>query len=186
MSIYQTMFCFVCTHLATGEKAGVLHNRNADVQEIHRRTHFTGPDDDIAMPRDIYDHEINFWLGDLNYRIDIAYERAHELIAMMDWHQLAEKNQVMPAPPPAIPALSPPASRQAATAATRYPRPNARCHQHHGREAEKRGIRERRGSERERKEGKRKKEKKTNMWNPSAPRQQKSVKKPALAQNSIG
>uniref|UniRef100_J3LTR0 Inositol polyphosphate-related phosphatase domain-containing protein n=1 Tax=Oryza brachyantha TaxID=4533 RepID=J3LTR0_ORYBR len=34
-----------------------------------------------------------FWLGDLNYRIDIAYERAHELVMTMDWHQLAEKNQ---------------------------------------------------------------------------------------------
>uniref|UniRef100_J3KX23 Inositol polyphosphate-related phosphatase domain-containing protein n=2 Tax=Oryza brachyantha TaxID=4533 RepID=J3KX23_ORYBR len=94
MSIYQTMFCFVCTHLAAGEKAGDLHKRNADVQEIHRRTHFTAPGDDIAMPRDIYDHERIFWLGDLNYRIDVAYERAHELIAAMDWHQLAEKDQL--------------------------------------------------------------------------------------------
>uniref|UniRef100_A0A0E0JEY5 Inositol polyphosphate-related phosphatase domain-containing protein n=1 Tax=Oryza punctata TaxID=4537 RepID=A0A0E0JEY5_ORYPU len=94
MSVYQTMFCFVCTHLAAGEKAGDLHKRNADVQEIHRRTHFAGVGDVGAMPRDIYDHERIFWLGDLNYRIDVAYERAHELISTMDWTQLAEKDQL--------------------------------------------------------------------------------------------
>ncbi|KAF0916064.1 hypothetical protein E2562_000690 [Oryza meyeriana var. granulata] len=93
MSIYQTMFCFVCTHLAAGEKPGDLHKRNSDVQEIHRRTHFAGPGD-IGMPRDIYDHERIFWLGDLNYRIDVAYERAHELVSTMDWPQLAEKDQL--------------------------------------------------------------------------------------------
>lgn len=40
MSIYQTFFCFVCTHLTSGEKEGDELRRNADVQEIHRRTHF--------------------------------------------------------------------------------------------------------------------------------------------------
>lgn len=33
-------------------------------------------------------------MGDLNYRIDVTYERAHELISTMDWTQLAEKDQV--------------------------------------------------------------------------------------------
>uniref|UniRef100_A0A0E0BYA7 Inositol polyphosphate-related phosphatase domain-containing protein n=1 Tax=Oryza meridionalis TaxID=40149 RepID=A0A0E0BYA7_9ORYZ len=97
MSVYQTMFCFVCTHLAAGEKPGDLHKRNSDVQEIHRRTHFAGVGDGGGgggMPRDIYDHEKIFWLGDLNYRIDVAYERAHELISTMDWTQLAEKDQL--------------------------------------------------------------------------------------------
>ncbi|KAL5227253.1 hypothetical protein ABZP36_015518 [Zizania latifolia] len=93
MSIYQTMFCFVCSHLAAGEKSGDLHKRNADVQEINRRTHFTGPGD-TGMPKDIYDHERIFWLGDLNYRIDVAYDTAHELISTMNWAQLAEKDQL--------------------------------------------------------------------------------------------
>ena len=35
-----------------------------------------------------------FWLGDLNYRIDVPYDRTHGLIAAMDWPQLAEKDQV--------------------------------------------------------------------------------------------
>ena len=36
-----------------------------------------------------------FWLGDLNYRIDVPYDRAHGLVAAMDWSQLAEKDQVI-------------------------------------------------------------------------------------------
>jgi hypothetical protein len=36
-----------------------------------------------------------FWLGDLNYRIDVPYDRAHCLVAAMDWSQLAEKDQVL-------------------------------------------------------------------------------------------
>ncbi|XP_062182540.1 type IV inositol polyphosphate 5-phosphatase 3-like [Phragmites australis] len=93
MSIYQTMFCFVCTHLAAGEKPGDVQKRNADVQEIHRRTRFAAPGD-LQLPRDIYDHERIFWLGDLNYRLDVSYEKAHELISAMDWSQLAEKDQL--------------------------------------------------------------------------------------------
>ncbi|KAL6627305.1 hypothetical protein ACP70R_031031 [Stipagrostis hirtigluma subsp. patula] len=93
MSIYQTMFCFVCAHLASGEKPGDVHKRNADVQEIHRRTRFPAPGD-LQLPRDIYDHERIFWLGDLNYRIDASYERAHELISTNDWAQLAEMDQL--------------------------------------------------------------------------------------------
>jgi hypothetical protein len=56
MSIYQTMFCFVCCHLAAGEKPGDVHKRNADVLEIHRRTHFPAPGDQQQL-RDIHDHE---------------------------------------------------------------------------------------------------------------------------------
>jgi hypothetical protein len=56
MSIYQTMFCFVCCHLAAGEKPGDVHKRNADVQEIHRRTRFPAPGDQQLL-RDIHDHE---------------------------------------------------------------------------------------------------------------------------------
>ncbi|XP_062194811.1 type IV inositol polyphosphate 5-phosphatase 3-like [Phragmites australis] len=93
MSIYQTMFCFVCTHLTAGERPGDVQKRNADVQEIHRRTRFAAPGD-LQLPRDIYDHERIFWLGDLNYRLNVSYERAHELISTCDWSQLAETDQL--------------------------------------------------------------------------------------------
>jgi hypothetical protein len=56
MSVYQTMFCFVCSHMSAGERPSDLLKRNADVQEIHRRTRFAGPGG-LELPRDIYDHE---------------------------------------------------------------------------------------------------------------------------------
>ncbi|KAM0876534.1 hypothetical protein ACQ4PT_036113 [Festuca glaucescens] len=93
MSVYQTMFCFVCSHLSAGERPGDLVKRNADVQEIHRRMRFAGPGG-LELPRDIYDHERIFWLGDLNYRIDVPYGRAHGLVAAKYWPQLTEKDQL--------------------------------------------------------------------------------------------
>ncbi|WVZ72583.1 hypothetical protein U9M48_021016 [Paspalum notatum var. saurae] len=93
MSIYQTMFCFVCTHLAAGEKPGDVHKRNADVQEIHRRTRFAAPGDQPLL-RGIHEHDRIFWLGDLNYRLDVSYERAHELISTGSWSKLAEMDQL--------------------------------------------------------------------------------------------
>ncbi|VAH73665.1 unnamed protein product [Triticum turgidum subsp. durum] len=53
VSATASMFCFVCTHLSAGERPGNLLKRNADVQEIHRRTRFGG----LELSRDIYEHE---------------------------------------------------------------------------------------------------------------------------------
>lgn len=56
MSIYQTLFCFVCTHLTSGQKEADEIKRNADVREIHQRTHFYSLSD-IGLPKSIFDHE---------------------------------------------------------------------------------------------------------------------------------
>ncbi|KAJ3694136.1 hypothetical protein LUZ60_009616 [Juncus effusus] len=94
MSIYQTLFCFVCTHLSSGEKGTDVVHRNSDVQEIHRRTLFSSVSG-VDLPKNIHDHERIFWLGDLNYRIDLSYEKTHELIAAKDWSRLSEKDQLI-------------------------------------------------------------------------------------------
>ncbi|XP_010438073.1 PREDICTED: type I inositol polyphosphate 5-phosphatase 1-like isoform X2 [Camelina sativa] len=95
MSVYQTPFCFVCTHLASGEKDGDHRKRNADVSDIHRRTQFHPHSlSATRLPRSIRDHERIIWLGDLNYRINLSYEKTHELIARKDWKKLAEKDQL--------------------------------------------------------------------------------------------
>ncbi|XP_077253164.1 type IV inositol polyphosphate 5-phosphatase 3-like isoform X2 [Tasmannia lanceolata] len=86
MSIYQTQFCFICTHLTSGEKDGDALRRNADVQEIHRRTHFN--------TKNIHDHEI-IWFGDLNYRINLSYEKTRELISNKEWSKLLERDQLI-------------------------------------------------------------------------------------------
>ncbi|KAL6879657.1 hypothetical protein ACP4OV_012316 [Aristida adscensionis] len=49
---------------------------------------------DLHLLRDISDHERILWLGDLNYHIDLSYERAHELITTSDWSQLADMDQL--------------------------------------------------------------------------------------------
>ncbi|KAL6609583.1 hypothetical protein ACP70R_039552 [Stipagrostis hirtigluma subsp. patula] len=93
MCIHQTHFCFVCCHLAAGEKVGDELKRNAHVEEIHRRTVFN-PVPIVGVPQRIHDHERIIWLGDLNYRINLSYERAHELISKKDWDALFEKDQL--------------------------------------------------------------------------------------------
>lgn len=63
MSIHQTLFCFICSHLTSGEKEGDELKRNADVHEILRRTHFQSLSY-IGLPKRILDHE---WVHDLIY-----------------------------------------------------------------------------------------------------------------------
>lgn len=93
MSIYQTLFCFICTHLTAGEKEGDESKRNADVLEIHRRTQFHSFAD-IGLPKSILDHERIIWLGDLNYRINLSYDETRKLISQKDWAKLVVKDQL--------------------------------------------------------------------------------------------
>lgn len=34
------------------------------------------------------------WLGDLNYRLNVPYEKAWELLSRSEWSKLVEKDQV--------------------------------------------------------------------------------------------
>lgn len=93
MSVYQTPYCFVCCHLTSGEKDGHLTKRNADVEDIIRRTVFN-PVHRVGMPEGIHDHERIIWFGDLNYRVNLSYERTHELISKHNWDRLLDKDQL--------------------------------------------------------------------------------------------
>ncbi|XP_022856276.1 type I inositol polyphosphate 5-phosphatase 1-like [Olea europaea var. sylvestris] len=94
MSIYQTLFCFICSHLTSGEKDADAAKRIADVQEIHRRTRFNSLSS-IGLPKNICDHERIIWLGDLNYRLNLSYEKTRELISKKDWAKLVEHDQLI-------------------------------------------------------------------------------------------
>uniref|UniRef100_A0A7N0TNN0 Inositol polyphosphate-related phosphatase domain-containing protein n=2 Tax=Kalanchoe fedtschenkoi TaxID=63787 RepID=A0A7N0TNN0_KALFE len=94
MSIYQTLFCFICSHLTSGEREVDQLKRNSDVQEIHRRTQFHSITK-MGLPRKILDHEKIIWLGDLNYRLNVPYEKAQELISRCDWSKLLDKDQLL-------------------------------------------------------------------------------------------
>ncbi|XP_020255406.1 type I inositol polyphosphate 5-phosphatase 10 isoform X2 [Asparagus officinalis] len=96
MSLHQTSFCFVCSHLASGEKEGDELRRNADVIEILKNTQFPK----ICKtpwrrnPEKILDHDRIIWLGDLNYRISLSYSETRNLLEDNNWDALFEKDQL--------------------------------------------------------------------------------------------
>jgi phosphatidylinositol-bisphosphatase len=59
MSLHQTSFCFVCTHLASGHKEGDELRRNMDIADILRRTTFPQviKDTGSELPKTIMAHE---------------------------------------------------------------------------------------------------------------------------------
>ncbi|KAL6225219.1 hypothetical protein ACLB2K_004070 [Fragaria x ananassa] len=96
ITLHQTSFCFVCSHLASGEKEGDELKRNADVVEILKATQFPkickNPN---RLPCEkIADHDRVIWLGDLNYRVALSYEETRVLLEDNDWDALLEKDQL--------------------------------------------------------------------------------------------
>ncbi|KAL4645398.1 hypothetical protein ACB092_02G232800 [Castanea dentata] len=96
MSLHQTSFCFVCSHLASGEKEGDELKRNADVSEILKCTQFPKicKNPNSRAPERINDHDRVIWLGDLNYRVALTYEETRVLLEDNDWDTLLEKDQL--------------------------------------------------------------------------------------------
>ncbi|KAF5199787.1 Type i inositol polyphosphate 5-phosphatase, partial [Thalictrum thalictroides] len=97
MSLHTTTFCFVCCHLASGEKEGDELKRNSDVLEIIKSTQFPKicKNPSRPMPEKILDHERIIWLGDLNYRVSLSYEEARILLEDNYWDALLEKDQLI-------------------------------------------------------------------------------------------
>lgn len=96
MLLHQTSFCFVCSHLTSGQKEGDELRRNSDVMEILKKTRFprvNGMGDDKS-PETILEHDRVIWLGDLNYRIALSYRSAKALVEMQNWRALLEKDQL--------------------------------------------------------------------------------------------
>ena len=59
MSLHKTSFCFVCSHLTSGQKEGDELRRNFDVMEILKKTRFPrvrGMGDQNS-PQTIMEHE---------------------------------------------------------------------------------------------------------------------------------
>ncbi|RWR79689.1 type I inositol polyphosphate 5-phosphatase 10 isoform X1 [Cinnamomum micranthum f. kanehirae] len=96
MSLHQTSFCFVCSHLASGEKEGDELRRNSDVIEILKNTQFPKicKTPGHRIPEKILEHDRIIWLGDLNYRIALSYSETRKLMEDNDWETLLEKDQL--------------------------------------------------------------------------------------------
>ncbi|PKI56030.1 hypothetical protein CRG98_023570 [Punica granatum] len=96
MLLHQTSFCFICSHLTSGQKEGDELRRNADVMEILKKTRFpkvNGEANDKS-PETILQHDRIIWLGDLNYRIALSYRSAKALVEMQNWRALLENDQL--------------------------------------------------------------------------------------------
>ncbi|CAL4903228.1 unnamed protein product [Urochloa decumbens] len=93
--------CFVCTHLASGEKDGDEVRRNSDVAEILKRTRFAKDPLRFSRPaaalspETILEHDKVIWLGDLNYRLtSCGGGETRELLERKDWAALLERDQL--------------------------------------------------------------------------------------------
>ncbi|MED6194791.1 Type IV inositol polyphosphate 5-phosphatase 7, partial [Stylosanthes scabra] len=96
MSLHQTSFCFICSHLSSGQKDGDELRRNLDVMEILRKTRFPhvhGSGHQYS-PQTILEHDRIIWLGDLNYRVALSYRAAKALVEMHNWKDLLENDQL--------------------------------------------------------------------------------------------
>ncbi|XP_038978330.1 type I inositol polyphosphate 5-phosphatase 10-like [Phoenix dactylifera] len=96
MTLHQTSFCFVCCHLASGEKEGDELRRNSDVIEILKNTQFPNicKTPGRRSPEKILEHDRVIWLGDLNYRIALSYSETRRLLKGENWDALFEKDQL--------------------------------------------------------------------------------------------
>ncbi|XP_008795687.1 type IV inositol polyphosphate 5-phosphatase 7-like [Phoenix dactylifera] len=96
MSLHQTSFCFICSHLTSGQKEGDELRRNSDVMEILKKTRFPRVHGvaDEESPETIFEHDRIIWLGDLNYRIALSYRSAKALVEMRNWKALLERDQL--------------------------------------------------------------------------------------------
>ncbi|KAJ3680999.1 hypothetical protein LUZ60_015488 [Juncus effusus] len=96
MSLHQTSLCFVCSHLASGEKEGDELRRNLDVLQILKHTQFKRicKRSGRKIPEKILDHDRVIWLGDLNYRIALSYSETKKLLEENNWDLLLENDQL--------------------------------------------------------------------------------------------
>ncbi|XP_059063219.1 type IV inositol polyphosphate 5-phosphatase 7-like [Cryptomeria japonica] len=97
MSFQGTSFCFVCSHLASGEKGCDMIRRNYDVMEIIKRTHFPQMDKILGKKtsESILEHDRVIWLGDLNYRLALQHADTKKLVEKNDWEALLHKDQLL-------------------------------------------------------------------------------------------
>ncbi|TKY55546.1 Type I inositol polyphosphate 5-phosphatase 2 [Spatholobus suberectus] len=93
MSLFHSRFCFVCSHLTSGQKDGAEIRRNSDVHEILRRTCFSSVFD-TDQPQTIPSHDQIFWFGDLNYRVNMMDGKVRKLVSLKKWDELMNYDQL--------------------------------------------------------------------------------------------
>jgi phosphatidylinositol-bisphosphatase len=109
LQFYDSTLCFVCTHLAAHRENVV--GRNADFANVFNKTSFEIGDEAVkeviklgslnqwaagTNSVGVSDHDVVFWFGDLNYRVDesIPTERVLELSEKNMLEELIENDQL--------------------------------------------------------------------------------------------
>ncbi|CAE7033650.1 INPP5D [Symbiodinium natans] len=87
--IGDTSICFVCSHLAAHQRN--IDRRNSDTAHIIEGICLTK--DQLRPLTHQFTHV--FWVGDLNYRIDLDREACEELICEHAWEKLREHDQLL-------------------------------------------------------------------------------------------
>lgn len=90
-SVFDTEFVFVNSHLAAHQKE--VNRRNNDFSSIASSLHGLRDEDDVDILASVIHHV--FWMGDLNYRIDLPREEVLELVKEAKWKQLLENDQLL-------------------------------------------------------------------------------------------
>lgn len=105
--VYDSSLCFVCSHLAAG--AAHVARRKMDQQAILKNTVFSGTQKRGVVKEDsgegsemkanssvmlIEDHDIVFWYGDLNYRIDMERDEVLGWIELGKLEELYMRDQL--------------------------------------------------------------------------------------------
>ena len=102
LCVRDSSFCFVTSHLPAHQTN--VGKRNVDAITILRATGLPAvTDSDEAITKFVrggdgtyvLDHEFSFFLGDLNYRIDIERDRCLRLIEEQDWKTLWSADQLI-------------------------------------------------------------------------------------------
>ncbi|PIA15008.1 DNase I-like protein [Coemansia reversa NRRL 1564] len=85
MMFDDTSICIVSAHLAAGTTN--VNERNSDFHTIRSGTRF-------RRGRHIDDHDFTFWLGDLNYRVNLPNDQARVLVAQNQLRSLLMYDQL--------------------------------------------------------------------------------------------
>ncbi|KAJ1890825.1 Inositol-1,4,5-trisphosphate 5-phosphatase 1 [Kickxella alabastrina] len=85
MMLDDTSICIVAAHLAAGTTN--VAERNADFHSIRTGARF-------RRGKHIDEHDYSFWLGDLNYRVDLPSDQARRLISQQQVQSLMMYDQL--------------------------------------------------------------------------------------------
>jgi len=87
--LFEESFCFVCTHLAAGQKD--VKARNENYKTILETLTFPVHPSKTAK---MMDHTKVWWIGDLNYRIDMSNDQVRTNVQRECWDRLYVKDQL--------------------------------------------------------------------------------------------